>query len=74
MAEYKTYTCDKCGKIEAQHLKFAVDTEDDPADGHRSKVYGYADLCPEHLYEFVQTVVAGLPMEEQRSWWKALRV
>jgi hypothetical protein len=48
MAEYKTYTCDKCAKHDALRIKFDVDTEDDPCDGHRSFVHGYADLCHFH--------------------------
>jgi hypothetical protein len=72
MAEYKTYTCDKCEKHNALRIKFDVDYEDDPVDGHRSTVYGYADLCHEHAIEQLQKVIVKMEREEQRVIWKAL--
>ena len=72
MAEYKTYTCDKCAKHDALRLKFDVDTEDDPCDGHRSSVHGYADLCHVHAVAELQAIVSKLPMDEQRKLWKQM--
>jgi hypothetical protein len=72
MAEFKTYTCDRCGKQDALRLKFAVDTEDDPCDGKRSTVPGFADLCHQHAIDFLQNLIGDLSMDDQRALWKTM--
>jgi hypothetical protein len=72
MAEYKTYTCDKCHKPDAIRLKFAVDYEDDPADGKRFTIPGFADACPAHMADFFQEAISHMTMEEQRKLWKRM--
>lgn len=74
MAEYKTFTCDAkgCGTQNATRLKFDVDYQDDPADGKRTKVFGFADLCPKHMAAAFQLVIGSKSMEEQRQLWKTI--
>lgn len=72
MAEYKTYTCDKCDEHGALRLQFKVDTDDDPVDGHRSIVNGYADLCHFHAVDQLQKLIHPLDMDQQRTLWKQI--
>ena len=59
MAEYKTFICDVCGAQEALHLKIpGTGYEDDPADGHRSRIDSYVDLCTVHTELFFPTMVS----------------
>jgi hypothetical protein len=75
MAEYKTYTCDVCGKKEARHLKIPdVDYSDNPAGGSRQGHNGHVDLCVDHI-DFLVTVffdVVNTTMEQRRAIWKRL--
>jgi hypothetical protein len=74
MAEFKTFTCDAkgCSVHNALRLKFGVDYQDDPADGKRTTVPGFADLCPTHMASAFQSVIGSMPMEEQRQLWKRI--
>jgi len=75
MAEYKTFTCDRCGKQEAIHLKIpAVDIDTDPVDGHASTVHGYVDLCREHLETIFPHIIKDYvnTKELRRQVWKRM--
>lgn len=70
MADFSTFTCDKCGTHYAMRLEFVIGCEDDPADGHRSNVKGHADLCPAHMFQFAQLLAREADHDKQRSMWK----
>ena len=60
MAEYKTYTCDRCGKIGAEHYIFPSIDSVTNAAGDIDYIDGVVDLCPKHshmlLHAFFGTV------------------
>ena len=70
MAEFKTYTCDLCGKQGALRLTLLVDRETD-ACGDTDTIPGYLDLCADHMSKFAQERIGKDPITVQRSTWKA---
>jgi hypothetical protein len=76
MAEYRTYTCDICGKQGAKNIRIPdVDVEDpDPAGGRRGTIDGPVDLCEDHMERMVSVFFREVPttMEQRRAIWKKL--
>jgi hypothetical protein len=76
VAEYKTYTCDICGKQEAKPLRIPdVDYESpDPAGGRTGTIDGPIDLCADHMGRLLTVFFSEVQttMEQRRAIWKRL--
>lgn len=73
MAEFKTYTCDRCGEQGAIHLEVpGVDYHDDEGDGRRQDVSGFVDLCVKHLTLAFPQLFKDMDRESRRALWKHL--
>lgn len=76
MAEFKTYTCDRCKKQNAIRLTFpSVDTQIDSPSGKTEDIEGHVDLCQEHLERFIIKAFVNqlnLNTQSQRLVWRYL--
>jgi hypothetical protein len=76
MAEYKTYTCDVCGKHGAIHLEIpSVDSMKDPADGRTIYINGAFDLCTDHIGRIISVTFdeVSTTIMQRQAIWKRLR-
>jgi len=72
LSEYKTYKCDICGKLGAQHLYIQhVDYKDEPNE-KREWIKGYFDTCSIHIQDILNILTDAKLWEDRRDCWQKI--
>lgn len=75
------WECEMCGneyrgEEKLASVRFHVDNDSDPADGHNLKCWATVDLCPGCQHGLLDSAINDHPMEWRRkvaAAWKAKR-
>ena len=74
MAEFKSFTCDICGELGAQHLAIRDIDSQLHVTGERENYDGWFDICSKHMQSVLTIIFKQLQSTtiERNKIWKSI--